>query len=261
MPNSGFFGRLFGDGGDAPTGRRLAFAAEPAAIYAVGDVHGRLDLLEQLEAAILADAAGRKGELWLLLLGDITDRGPATAGVIAHLLTQPLSGFTRHCLRGNHEEMMLDFLANPSSDHIWLANGGLATLKSYGMSEAQLFETLDARRLRGLIEAALPPEHLVFLESLPVMIETPGFAFVHAGVRPGVPLAGQSDRDLLWFRDNYASDYAEFPKTVVHGHTPRPDALLLPKRIALDTGAVITGKLSAARLVAGQPPVLITATA
>lgn len=259
MPDSGFFGRLFGNGPEHGAGQRPTFEREPAAIYAIGDVHGRLDLLQKLEAMIAADAVGRSGELWLLLLGDIIDRGPSSAQVVEHVLS-PLPGFVRHCLRGNHEDMLLDFLAPSGGNDLWLANGGIETLRSYAVPDTVLFERPDAYRLREIAETRIPAEHIAFFESLPVAIETPGFAFVHAGIRPGVSLAQQSEHDLLWFRDQYASDYAEFSKTIVHGHTPRQAALVLPRRIALDTGAVFTGRLSAARLVPGEAPVLLVAS-
>jgi serine/threonine protein phosphatase 1 len=245
-------GRLFGNGrGD---GRRLAFDAEPAAIYAIGDVHGRLDLLQQLETQIVADAASLDGEAWLLLLGDVIDRGPQSAQVVEHLLAPPPAGFERFCLLGNHEDMLLDFLAQPDAFAPWLDNGGIATLRSYGVPDAAWHE----RPLDEIVASFIPQAHVDFFEHLPVVIETPHFFFAHAGIRPGRPLAAQAREDLLWYRDDYAADYGSLPKVVVHGHTPLPAPLVLPRRIALDTGACFSGVLSAARLVAGAAPVLIT---
>jgi serine/threonine protein phosphatase 1 len=255
MPASDFLLRLFGSA--TATGRRLAFDRDPAAIYAIGDVHGCLDLLLRLEAAIVADAETIPGDVWLLLLGDVIDRGPNPAGVIEHLLAPPPARFSRYCLMGNHEDMMLDFLARPSPAAPWLDNGGYETLRSYGVPDTALY----ARNLGDLALDAIPSEHAEFIAELPVAIETPGFLFVHAGVRPGTPIASQSRQDLLWYRDNYASDFGGFPKPIVHGHTPRRDPLVLPRRIALDTGACFTGRLTAARLVPGRPPVLISEAA
>jgi serine/threonine protein phosphatase 1 len=250
-------GRLLGNSRAREAGRRLAFSDEPAAIYAIGDVHGRLDLLQQLEAQIVADAADLAGEVWLLLLGDVIDRGPQSAQVVEHLLAPPPAGFRRFCLMGNHEDMLLDFLAQPDPFAPWLDNGGIATLRSYGVPD----EAWHSRPLEEIVATFLPQAHVDFFEQLPVVIETPHFFFAHAGIRPGRPLTAQARDDLLWYRDDYAADYGSLPKTVVHGHTPLPAPMVRPRRVALDTGACFSGMLSAARLVAGAAPVLITTAA
>jgi serine/threonine protein phosphatase 1 len=111
--------------------------------------------------------------------------------------------------------------------------------------------------LAGLLDYLVPEEHRAFLHSLPILLETPDHIFVHAGLRPGVPLSRQSDVDLVWTRADAATSYAEFGKLVVHGHTPMAEALITPSRVALDTGSFDTGLLSAIRLRRGEPPQLL----
>ncbi|WP_164854875.1 metallophosphoesterase family protein [Devosia sp. 1566] len=238
---------------------RLRASTDPAVVYAVGDVHGCLDLLEQLEGMILADAASYAGEKWLVMLGDYVDRGPRSAGVIEHLLAPPPDGFTRLALAGNHEAMMLDFLAAPSERHHWLGLGGTQTLQSYGLTAGAL-RGLSGKGARAILESSIPSAHRRFIEAAPSVIETPTTIFVHAGLRPGLPLEQQSEDDLLWYRPDAATDYTAFGKVVVHGHTPLPTPLLLPSHINIDTGAFATARLTAVRLVVGHPPVTLTAT-
>ena len=238
---------------------RLRAQSDPAIVYAVGDVHGCLELLVQLEDLILADAAAYSGEKWLVMLGDYVDRGPQSAGVIEHLLAPAPQGFDRLTLAGNHEAMMLDFLAAPSERHHWLELGGRQTLHSYGLPPPAL-RGLSAKGARTIVESCIPAAHRSFLEEAPSLFETPTTIFVHAGLRPGLPLLAQSDDDLLWVRPDETTDYAPFGKRVVHGHTPVPRPLLLPSRINIDTGAFATGRLTAVRLIPGEPPAVLTAT-
>lgn len=230
-----------------------------ALAYAIGDVHGQLDQLVQLEAQIVEDAAQFDEPATLVMLGDYVDRGPDSAGVIAHLIAAPPAEMRRLAIRGNHEAVMLDFLAEPDRAAQWLDFGGIETLHSYGVTPDMLqtlAETPQALQ-QGLAEA-IPASHLAFLTALPVMVETPDFVFVHAGLRPGIPIAAQRDEDLIWIRDNYRGDFAEFGKIIVHGHTPREAPLVGPHRIAIDTGAFATGRLTGVRLVPGEPPRLFS---
>ena len=238
---------------------RLALDPPPARIYAIGDVHGCLDLLLLLEARIVADAEGTPGDKLIVMLGDLIDRGPASAQVIDHMLARPPSGFQRICLKGNHEAMMLAFVRDPRRGAIWLENGGRETLLSYGLPSDTLLRGVAPRVLENLIACHVPDEHIEFLETLPVLLDTPAAIFVHAGLRPGVRLEAQDDDELIWFRDNYESDYAEFGRPVVHGHMPRSEALVAPYRIAIDTGAYVNGRLTAARIIPGEPTVLFSA--
>lgn len=238
---------------------RLTRDVSPARIYAIGDVHGCLDLLKRIEAQIVADAEGEPGDKLIVMVGDLVDRGPASAQVIDHLLAPPPAGFERICLRGNHEDMMLAFIRDPRRGAVWLDNGGRETLLSYGLPAETLLRGVARRVLENLINSHVPAEHIEFLEALPVLLDTPDAIFVHAGLRPGIKLAAQSDEDLIWFRDRYESDYSEFGRPVVHGHTPRTEALVTPHRIAIDTGAYLNGRLTAVRLMPGVEPVLLSA--
>lgn len=246
------FGRRTGsEGGDLEAGW-LEASERPALIYAIGDVHGCLDELRRLEALIVTDAAPVAGEKWLVPLGDYIDRGPASAGVLDHLLAPPPPGFRRLCLKGNHEAMLLDALADPPTLRHWLAFGGDATLASYGLGQAAI-ESLRSGRGRAssrrqLLEAHLPEEHLAFLRNLPVGLSVPGFTFVHAGLRPGVPLADQKEADLLWIRELFLESGHDFGAVVVHGHTPGREPFISATRIGIDTGCFMSGRLTALRI-------------
>lgn len=237
---------------------RVKLDRQPDRIYAIGDVHGYLGLLKHLEAQIVADAANVSGSKLIVMLGDLIDRGPASAQVIDHVLARPPQGFERICLRGNHEAMMLAFIRDPRRGAIWLENGGREAMLSYGLPSDTLLRGVAPRVLENLVASHVPVEHVEFLEGLPVMLDTPEAVFVHAGLRPGVTLESQKDDDLIWLRDNYESDYAGFGRPVVHGHMPRTEALLSTFRIAIDTGVVTSGKLTAVRIMQGAPPKLLS---
>jgi serine/threonine protein phosphatase 1 len=240
---------------------RLAAASSPDTVYAIGDIHGCLAPLKDLEAQIVEDARQRGGESWLVLLGDLIDRGPQSAQVLDRVLT-PLPGLRRLVIRGNHESTMLDFIRDPAGNAQWLEFGGRETLLSYGIEEKSFANGAIGRNgFRQTLASYIPEEHVAFLASLPMLIETPDYVFVHAGLRPGVAIGAQTDADLLWIRDDYVDSYAEFGKVIVHGHTPRTEALLTGSRIAVDTGAYATGRLTAVRLVRGEAPALLTTTA
>ncbi len=230
------------------TGRaRIEIPQAISTIYAIGDVHGCLDLLTNLEQQIIADAADRPGEKALVMLGDYVDRGSHSAQVIDHLLAPAPQGFNRICLMGNHEQAMLDFLDDPERGSAWMGFGALETLASYGVA-------LDRRVSLGEIRAAIPDEHVEFLRNLPVIATSRHFVFAHAGLRPGITVEQQRDEDLIWIRDDYRSTYEEWGKVVVHGHTPIRRPFVSPYRIGIDTGAVFYGRLTGVRLEAGRPP-------
>jgi serine/threonine protein phosphatase 1 len=227
--------------------RKLFFDKAPDHIYAVGDVHGYDDTLGRLEDLIVADGARRAGTKWLVMLGDYVDRGPKSSAVLTRLTTRPLVGIRRICLTGNHEAVMLDFLGNPSADHQWLRLGGLETLSSYGREEQ-----------KTLLRSLIPVAHVAFLESLPSMLQVPGYCFVHAGLKKGVAPADQKDADLLWLRP-VASDNTAVTNgfVTVHGHTPVARAEIGGQRINVDTGIYMSGVLSAVRLSGHEPPEII----
>jgi serine/threonine protein phosphatase 1 len=239
-----------------PQRPRLSLNATPDVVYAIGDIHGCLEQLRDIEAQIIADAQGLAGDKLIVVLGDLVDRGPNSAAVIDALMGRPPAGFRRICLAGNHDEMMLTFLDAPARHMDWLEFGGDATLRSYGI-DVDAFRTLPAGRMKGLLAAHVPAEHKAFLASLPALAVTPDYVFVHAGLRPGVAIEEQSEADLLWYRDAFEADFAEFQQVVVHGHIPAAEPHVSRWRIGIDTGAFATGRLSAVRLTANNPPLLL----
>ena len=230
-------------------------------VYAIGDIHGRTDLLSALLALIERDAArGDPSKKTLVFLGDYVDRGPDSRGVIEMLSAGPLGGFDAHYLKGNHEQFLLDFLNDPDCLHAWCRNGGKPTLTSYGVDIDRL-ERIGAppEAWREAFAAALPPAHLRFLESLELTCVIGDYVFVHAGLRPGVPLAEQVADDLLWIRHEFLDAEEPFGKIVVHGHTPERKPVVRTNRIGIDTGAVFSGCLTALRLANGTRDFLQTA--
>jgi serine/threonine protein phosphatase 1 len=233
---------------EAPAGReRRHLDRQPEAIYAIGDLHGRADLMVLMEEEIARDAAAIPGEKWIVWLGDTIDRGPKAAKVIDRFVRQRADGFTRICLAGNHELAMAEFLDDPSPTHPWLSYGGLQTLLSYGIPWDRL-QGAGKSKLRDLVASHIPEEHAEWVAGLPVMLTTPHHVLVHAGLRPGTPVERQTDRDFAWFDDGLAADYTDIGKVVVHGHVVVEQPLDGPARICVDTGAVDSGVLTAVRL-------------
>lgn len=240
-----------------PARTHMVASAQPAVIYAIGDIHGCLSQLRAMEAAIVADAAAFEGTKWIVTLGDYVDRGPNSAGVIDHLLMPAPAGFTRICLAGNHEVLMLDYLDNPSDTHDWLRFGGHETLMSYGIDPFELHDRkMSASRRRAMLDSHIPPEHLDFLGALPISCSVDNIVLVHAGMRSGMPVGEQVEDDLLWMRYKPA-DPGPQGLLVVHGHTPQETPLVLPNRICVDTGVFTSGILSAVRLTPSGPPRLL----
>jgi serine/threonine protein phosphatase 1 len=227
--------------------RPPARAPGGARISAVGDIHGRADLLRELHRRIAEDAAAAPDRRVVVYLGDYVDRGADSRAVLDLLLDEPLEGFERVALTGNHEAMLLDFLERPESGPLWLWNGGAATLLSYGVPPPT--DPRDPRALaacRAALAAALPARHLGFLRSLALRHAEGDYAFVHAGVRPGLPLELQAADDLLWIREEFLRSTLDHGHVVVHGHTVAREAEIRPNRIGLDTGAYASGRLTAA---------------
>ena len=225
-------------------GRRGASAAPaiPAGsrIYAIGDVHGRLDLLTRLHMLIAADAAkAASGRRVIVYLGDYVDRGPDSRGVIDLLLNQPLAGFEHVHLMGNHEDYLLQFLERAEVGPHWCAYGGFDTLASYGVRAA------DFEAARRRLAEAIPPAHVAFMRGLKLTHAEGGYMFVHAGVKPGTALAEQRAEDLLWIRNEFLDSADNFGACVVHGHTIVEAPEQRGNRIAIDTGAFFTGRLTA----------------
>jgi serine/threonine protein phosphatase 1 len=220
-------------------------------IYAVGDVHGRLDLLDPLLEQIRDDAlTAALPKSVLIFVGDYIDRGGASKGVIDRVIALQHEGvFEVRALKGNHEEALLAFLDDASFGPTWCENGGTQTLVSYGVTAPSLRkDSAGWVKARDAFEQALPAEHLGFLASLELSVVYGGYVFVHAGLRPGVPLGAQQERDLLWIRQEFLSAQRPFEKIVVHGHTPTDEPFMGAHRIGIDTGAYATGLLTAVRL-------------
>ncbi|WP_269929799.1 metallophosphoesterase [Aminobacter sp. HY435] len=228
---------------------RLELDLTDVVVYAIGDVHGCHSELVSLERKIVADAAARPGQKLIVMLGDYINRGPDSARVLDHLLAPPPEGFYRICLCGNHEVQLLDYLDGNSPRDNWLGAGARTTLFSYGVDIEYLRRLYgDGDRLDAHIRSAIPPEHVAFMRGLPIMAFSRRFAFVHAGIRPGVPLLEQDDLDLLYIREPFFEGAGRLDRWVVHGHTPVESPLMQGRRLAIDTGAYKTGRLSAVRI-------------
>jgi serine/threonine protein phosphatase 1 len=230
--------------------------------YAVGDVHGRLDLLRRLVGIISDDHArvASDDRPLLIFLGDYVDRGDDPRGVIDLVLALAQhSAFEVRCLKGNHEEALLQFLADPTSGPVWAQHGGASTLLSYGVQPpADRLNPDGWEETRQALAVALPAEHLAFFQGLELSLCLGDYMFVHAGVRHGVDLAEQSEHDLLWIRRPFLEEKRPFDKMIVHGHTPSEQPFVGANRIGVDTGAYATGVLSAVRLCGADRAFLST---
>ena len=224
-----------------PSGRR---------VYAIGDVHGRADLLQRLLHDLREDARHGlyEGRPILIFLGDYVDRGFQSKDVIDILLSTALSPFETYFLKGNHEQAMLQFLGDPTIGPRWAEFGGAETLVSYGVQPPRTRTSIDDwRQACEDLHVQLPAEHLHFLNNLDLSVRIGDYVFVHAGVRPGVPLEAQSEQDLLWIREDFLQDKRPLGAVIVHGHTPATRPYRDGRRVGLDTGAYLSGKLTAAR--------------
>ena len=213
-------------------------------VYAVGDIHGRLDLFEQLIAAIDADDAARgPAKTTVILLGDLVDRGPDSAGVIEAAREWGRRRAVR-VLAGNHEEMFLDSFERLETLRHFLRYGGKETLLSYPI-DAAVYRDLSLEELQQRMRSAVPREHREFLMNAEDWIRIGDYLFVHAGIRPGVPLAEQRLSDMRWIRDRFIEHEGDHGFVVVHGHTITDEVEEMPNRIGIDTGAFMSGRLTA----------------
>lgn len=227
---------------------RVADIGADRRVYAVGDVHGRCDLLIEMLDMIEADcrARGAVGSIQIILLGDLIDRGPDSAGVIDLMLELlPLRPHVL-CLKGNHEEVFeLALDGDMQALGFFLrAMGGRETLLSYGMTPETLDGPVDAVLHAAVLEH-VPSAHREFLRNLPDSYAVGDYLFVHAGIRPGVPLPEQVDSDLRWIREEFLGSRADHGRMIVHGHTITQDIDERPNRIGIDTGAFASGHLTA----------------
>lgn len=239
---------------------RLKLDLAGVAVYAIGDVHGCHEALIRLEEKIVEDAAELDRRKIIIMLGDYVDRGPDSASVIEHLLEPPPAGFERICLAGNHELLMLDALDGALSLGEWAQMGGLPTMRSYGLDIAHMNRVLSPPEQLSVLRRSVPPAHADFLRSLPILVDAGSTVFVHAGIRPGIPLAEQADRDLMFIRSEFFDNAHHLRTWVVHGHTPVKQARLEGRRLNVDTAAFRTGRLTAARILDGRGRILATAS-
>lgn len=214
-------------------------------IYAIGDVHGRLDLLKQMHGLIDAECVDRETERRVVIhLGDYVDRGPESSGVLEFLCEKTKADADIIALAGNHDRGFLEFLHDGKRESIFPGNGGGATALSYGI-DADFSSDQASQRTSAALWQAVPGEHIAFLQKLPVKVEFGDFFFCHAGVRPTVPLEKQSDWDLVWIRYEFLDWPELFEKVIVHGHTPHDAPEILPNRVNVDTAAYMSGVLTA----------------
>jgi serine/threonine protein phosphatase 1 len=237
----------------APSARPPYRGAPGKRCYAIGDIHGRLDLLDQLLSQIAAHDAGRpQRETIVVSLGDVIDRGPNSRGVLERLM-QPLSFPARLvCLKGNHEDMLLRGLSGePSLLRSWLATGGRDCARSYGVDPI-LLSGQNEEVLEHNLAQAIPASHLAFLRSLADYARFGDYLLVHAGIRPGIPLDAQRPADLLWIRKGFLEAEADHGLMVVHGHSVSLDIEKRPNRTGIDTGAYRSGILTAIWIEDGE---------
>jgi serine/threonine protein phosphatase 1 len=213
-------------------------------VYAIGDVHGRADLLQHAFQAIDYDLHHRPYPRSIeVYLGDYIDRGPDSRAVIDLLLERRIRRDTA-CLTGNHEWFLLQFFQNPELLMDWQRHGARETFLSYGVRVPYPLEVHHCAGVAAEVRAAIPESHLQFLVSLLLTHRVGDYVFVHAGLRPGVPVEEQRAEDLLWIRDEFLAWPGRFDCAVVHGHTPVEEPTLRPDRINIDTGAYLTGRLT-----------------
>ncbi len=215
-------------------------------IYAIGDIHGRADLLDQLIDMIEADDAARgDADFQLIFLGDLIDRGPDSARVVETVGGLLASGDQVRLIKGNHEEVFAAAAAgHAQSIRLLMKIGGYETLASYGISRTEADRgTIDD--LADLLKARIPQRHLDIIEAGEDMVRSGDYVFVHAGIRPGMPIDQQQGSDLRWIRGAFLDARRRDPFVVVHGHTPTEAVEFKPGRIGIDTGACYSGKLTA----------------
>jgi serine/threonine protein phosphatase 1 len=223
-------------------------APKEAVLYAIGDIHGRTDLLDPLIEVIRKEAASRPRTI-VVGLGDYVDRGADSRGVVDRLLDLAATpGIETQFLRGNHDQILLDFLADHTIGPYWCRVGGRETLFSFGVEPPATRKHMERwREARDAFDENLTLRRLRFFQDLGLSFTWGDYFFAHAGAQPGVPLEEQTPQDLMWIRKDFLEDERRFERVVVHGHTPAEDAYADHRRVGLDTGAYMTGVLTACR--------------
>ena len=232
----------------SPTEPALKGLPDKHRIYAIGDIHGRLDLLQVVHQKIFQHAQAYQGTKIVVYLGDYVDRGPHSMQVVDYLLANSLPDFKTVYLLGNHEQVLLQFLEGHSLAlaHDWFGFGGLATLQSYGVTLRGIPTQKDLPRLQAEFAEKCPVTHRQFYQTLALSFELGGYFFVHAGIKPKLPLTKQIADDMLWIRDEFLSSRRQFEKIIVHGHSVTEFPEIKSNRIGLDTGAYASGLLTCA---------------
>ncbi len=231
-----------------------AWVPDGQRVYAIGDIHGRNDLLAQLLSQIDADDEERgSADTHIIFLGDLMDRGEDSAGVIETAMALRDSGRKVRFLMGNHEEVFVRACRKNDSKttRFFLRIGGEETVLSYPITRAE-YITLDMEQLSERLATLVPESHLEFIESFEDQIVIGDYAFVHAGIRPGVPLSEQKPTDLRWIREEFVDQRGDLEKVVVYGHTIYDEVEERGSRIGIDTGAYASGKLTALALEGGE---------
>ena len=220
------------------------FLSDGLRIYAIGDIHGRADLLRALLLKIIADIGEAQIRApMLVFLGDYIDRGPSSAEVI-DLILAARRQIPTVCLSGNHEIYALRFLRDPSTGPSWFDVGGRETLSSYGVSVPWRLTSRALEDASSAFAEAMPKEHLHFLSTLGLTVSFGDYLFVHAGVQPHVPVQEQGHATLTMIREPFTEHGEDFGRIVVHGHSPVTTPDIRSNRINIDTGAFITGRLT-----------------
>ena len=213
-------------------------------IYAVGDIHGRLDLLRALYRRIADDARSAPHPCTLVFLGDYVDRGPDSAGVIDFLTGEIDPALNPVFLKGNHEDLWRRFLDEPEIGASWFDTGGVMTVVSYGIREGLAGRAADFPAIAARLRQAMPPAHHAFLDGLAHSHRSGDYLFAHAGIRPRVAVERQDPQDLMWIRREFLGAEEFGGLCVVHGHSQVTEAANLPHRIGIDTGAYHSGRLT-----------------
>ena len=236
-----------------------AAGPEGVRVYAIGDIHGRLDLLGQMHDLIAADRASHPDRDWLIVhVGDYVDRGQDSRGVIDFLIAAADRDPRYVTLTGNHDVGFLDFLAEPRPDGLFARHGGRQTALSYGV-DIDFDDPRSLAAAHSTLLAAMPERHRTFLRGLRFSVTAGDYFFCHAGIRPHVPLDRQQPDDLIWIRDVFLDFTGLHEKVVVHGHTPSAEPEIRVNRVNVDTGAYRTGRLTAF-VIDGRDKDFLTAT-